>query len=180
MQLQQQQVKVNAAQTNIEKARLSPEFTLGYSNQSIIGYQTKDGVTQDYYDGGDRFNIYQLSVALPIFNKGVKARIKAAQVQEETARMEVAATSQYLTSQLQQLNEAYKKYAGQVQYYETNGLKQAALITRNARLGFEKGDVSYVEWTLQMNNAVNIELGYLQAVHNLNNAIIELEYLTGK
>jgi heavy metal efflux system protein len=180
MQLQQQQVKVNAAQTNIEKARLSPEFTLGYSNQSIIGYQTKDGVTQDYYDAGDRFNIYQLSVALPIFNKGVKARIKAAQVQEETARMEVAATSQYLTSQLQQLNEAYKKYAGQVQYYETNGLKQAALITRNARLGFEKGDVSYVEWTLQMNNAVNIELGYLQAIHNLNNAIIELEYLTGK
>jgi cobalt-zinc-cadmium resistance protein CzcA len=180
MQLQQQQVKVNAAQTNIEKARLSPEFTLGYSNQSIIGYQTKDGVVQDYYGAANRFNIYQLAVALPIFNKAVKARIKAAQAQEETARMEVAATSQYLTSQLQQLNEAYKKYAAQVQYYETNGLKQAALITRNARLGFEKGDVSYVEWTLQMNNAVNIELGYLQAVHNLNNAIIELEYLTGK
>lgn len=180
VQLQQQQVKINAAQTNMEKARLSPEFTLGYSNQSIIGYQTKDGVTQDYYGGGDRFNVYQLSVALPIFNKAVKARIKAAQVQEETARMEVAAISQYLTSQLQQLNEAYKKYAGQVQYYETNGLKQAALITRNARLGFEKGDVSYIEWTLQMNNAVTIELGYLQAIHHLNNTIIELEYLTGK
>jgi heavy metal efflux system protein len=180
LQLQQQQVKINAAQTNIEKARLSPEFTLGYSNQSIIGYQTKDGITQDYYSGGHRFNVYQLSVALPIFNKAVKARIKAGQVQEETARMEVAATSQYLTSQLQQLNEAYKKYEEQVQYYEANGLQQAALITRNARLGFEKGDVSYIEWTLQMNNAVNIELGYLQAVHNLNNTIIELEYLTGK
>jgi len=31
-----------------------------------------------------------------------------------------------------------------------------------------------------MNNAVNIELGYLQAIHALNNTIIELEYLTGK
>ena len=77
-------------------------------------------------------------------------------------------------------NEAYKKYNGQVQYYETNGLQQAALIIRNARLGFEKGDVSYIEWTLQMNNAVNIELGYVQAIHALNNTIIELEYLTGK
>ncbi|MFL5747313.1 MAG: CusA/CzcA family heavy metal efflux RND transporter [Niastella sp.] len=180
VQLQQQQVKVNAAQTNIEKARLNPEFTVGYSNQSIIGYQTKDGVTQQYYGGGDRFNIYQLSVALPIFNKAVKARIKAGQLQEATTRMEVDATSQYLTNQWQQLNEAYKKYSGQVQYYETSGLQQAALITRNARLGFEKGDVSYIEWTLQMNNAVNIELGYLQAIHALNNTIIELEYLTGK
>ncbi|AEV96782.1 acriflavine resistance protein B [Niastella koreensis] len=180
VQLQQQQVKVNAAQTNIEKARLNPGFTVGYSNQSIIGYQTKDGVTQQYYGGGDRFNIYQLSVALPIFNKAVKARIKAGQLQEATTRMEVDATSQYFTNQWQQLNEAYKKYGEQVQYYETGGLQQAALITRNARLGFEKGDVSYVEWTLQMNNAVNIELGYLQAIHALNNTIIELEYLTGK
>ena len=94
--------------------------------------------------------------------------------------MEAAATSQYLVSRWQQLGEDYKKYANQVRYYEQSGLQQAALITRNARLGFEKGDVSYVEWTLQMNNAVNIELGYLQAVHSLNNTIIELEYLTGK
>ncbi|WP_205510781.1 CusA/CzcA family heavy metal efflux RND transporter [Longitalea arenae] len=180
VQVQQQQVKVNAAQSNIEKAKLTPGFTVGYSNQSIIGYQSKDGITQQYYNAGDRFNIYQLSVALPLFNKAVKARIRAEQVQVETARMEVAATSQYISNQWQQLNEAYKKYAGQVQYYESSGLQQAALITRNARLGFEKGDVSYVEWTLQMNNAVNIELGYLQAVHALNNTIIELEYLTGK
>jgi cobalt-zinc-cadmium resistance protein CzcA len=180
VQLQQQQEKVNAAQTRIEKARLNPAFTIGYSNQSIIGYQTKDGVYQQYYGGGDRFSIYQMSVAVPLFNKAVKARIKANQVQEETTRMEVAATSEYLTNQWQQLQEAYKKYASLVQYYETSGLQQAALITRNARLGFEKGDVSYVEWTLQMNNAVNIELGYLQAIHALNNTIIELEYLTGK
>ncbi|OQP62341.1 acriflavine resistance protein B [Niastella vici] len=180
VQLQQERAKVNAAQTNIEKARLSPEFMVGYSNQSIIGYQSPDGVTQKYYDAGNRFHIYQMAVAVPLFNKAVKARIRANQVQEETAKMEVSATSQYLNNQWQQLNESYKKYTEQVRYYETSGLQQAALITRNARLGFEKGDVSYVEWTLQMNNAVNIELGYLQAVHALNNTIIELEYLTGK
>jgi cobalt-zinc-cadmium resistance protein CzcA len=180
VQYQQQQVQVSAAQTNIEKARLTPEFMVGYSNQSIIGYQSKDGVSQQYFGGGDRFHIYQLSVGLPLFNKAVKARIRAGKVNEQTARMHAAATSQYLVSQWQQLNEDYKKYAEQVRYYEQTGLQQAALITRNARLGFEKGDVSYVEWTLQMNNAVNIELGYLQAVHALNNTIIELEYLTGK
>jgi len=180
IQYQQKQVQVSAAQTNIEKARLTPQFTLGYSNMSIKGYQSKDGISQQYYGAGNRFNIYQLSVGLPLFNKALKARIRAGVANEETTRMEEAATSQYLTSQFQQLSEDYKKYAEQVKYYEQTGLQQAALVTRNARLGFEKGDVSYVEWTLQMNNAVNIELGYLQAVHALNNTIIELEYLTGK
>jgi cobalt-zinc-cadmium resistance protein CzcA len=180
VQYQQQQVQVSAAHTNIEKAKLNPELMLGYSNQSIIGYQSEDGVTQKYFNAGDRFHIYQVAVGLPLFNKAVKARIKAGKAQEETARLEAAATTQYLTSQWQQLYEDYKKYQQQVQYYQQSGLQQAALIVRNARLGFEKGDVSYVEWTLQMNNAVSIELGYLQSLHALNNTIIELEYLTGK
>jgi cobalt-zinc-cadmium resistance protein CzcA len=180
VQLQQQQAQVMAAQTNIEKAKLSPDFMLGYSNQSIIGYQSKDGVTQQYYGGSDRFNVYQLSVGVPLFNRAVKARVKASQANEATARMQANATSRYLINQWQQLQEDYKKYAEQVRYYEQTGLQQAALITRNARLGFEKGDVSYIEWTLQMNNAVTIQLGYLQAIHALNNTIIELEYLTGK
>src|SRR5205807_313363 len=73
LQYQQKQIQVSAAQTNIEKARLTPEFTIGYSNMSIKGYQSKDGVSQQYYGAGDRFNIYQFSVGLPLFNKAVKA-----------------------------------------------------------------------------------------------------------
>lgn len=181
LQYKQQQVQVSEAQTNIEKARLSPEFQLGYSNQSIIGYQSgDDGVSQKYFNAGDRFHVYQLSVGVPIFNKAVKARIRAGRAQEETARLEAEATSRYFSNQWKQLYEDYNKYNEQVQYYRQNGLQQAALMEKNARLGFEKGEVNYVEWTLLMNNALNIELGYLQAIRNLNNTIIELEYLTGK
>jgi cobalt-zinc-cadmium resistance protein CzcA len=180
LQYQQEQVNIAGAHTNVERSRLNPEFTLGYSNMSIRGYQTKDGITQQFYDGGDRFSVYQLTLGLPLITKATRAKIRAAKVQEEAAQLQVNATSRYLTNQWMQIHEAYKKFAQQVSYYEQTGLPQAALINRNARLGFEKGSINYVEWSLLMSNAVTIELGYLEAVHALNKTIIELEYLTGK
>jgi heavy metal efflux system protein len=180
LQYQQQQVAVQAAQTNTERSNLTPEFTVGYNNLSMIGYQTKDGITEQYFGAGHRFHIYQVTAGIPLFNGAAKARIRAGKIQEDMAILQVTATSRQLSSQVQQLTEEYKKYAEQVSYYEQKGLPQAALITKNARLGFEKGDTSDVEWTLLMNNAVTIELGYLQAIHALNNTIIELDYLTGK
>ena len=177
---QQQQVKLSAAQAEVERSRLSPEFTVGYSNQSLIGYQSKDGVTQQYYNAGDRFNIYQLTLGLPLFTKAAKAKVRAAKTQEEIASLQLAATEERLASRLRQVTETYRKFLEQVNYYESTGVQQAALITSNARLAFEKGAISYVEWTLLMNNAVTIELGYLDAVRQLNKTIIELEYLTGK
>jgi Outer membrane protein len=164
----------------VERSRLSPEITLGYSNMSIRGYQSKDGITQQFYDAGDRFGVYQLTLGLPIFNKTSKARIRAAQVQEQVAQMQVNVTKGMLSNQWQQLAEQYKKYAQQLDYYEQSGLPQAAMMTRNARLAFEKGSINYVEWTMLMRNAVDIELGYLQTLRQLNETIIELEYLTGK
>jgi cobalt-zinc-cadmium resistance protein CzcA len=180
VQWQQEQVKLSGAQVNLERSKLNPEFTVGYSNMSIKGYQSKDGVTQQFYDGGDRFSIYQLTLGLPIFSKVTKARIRAARVHEEMAQLQVSITKGLLNSQWMQLTEEFKKFSEQVNYYEQNGLPQAELMTRNARLAFEKGSINYVEWTMLMSNAVNIELGYLQTLHSLNETIIELEYLTGK
>jgi len=180
VQYRQQQQAVAAAETAIQKARLTPDFTLGYSNQSIIGYQSKDGVNQQYYGGGHRFNIYQLTMGIPIFNKPVKARIKAGQVSETVAALQTDATAQQLKSKMQELLQAFDKYNSQVHYYETTGLQQSETIIEHARQSFQHGDISYLEWTVLMNNAVTIQSGYLESVKQLNETIIELEYLTGK
>jgi cobalt-zinc-cadmium resistance protein CzcA len=180
LQYQQEQVNVADARVEMERSALSPEFSIGYSNQSIIGYQSTNGVDEKYYDAGDRFGIYQLSVGLPLFTRASKARVRAMKVQSEIARLDMISTSRQLTTQWLQLTEDYKKFLRQISYYEQTGLQQAALMIANANLAFEKGAINYVEWTLLMSNAANIELGYLQAVRSLNQSIIELQYITGK
>ncbi|MGN6490348.1 MAG: CusA/CzcA family heavy metal efflux RND transporter [Agriterribacter sp.] len=176
----EQQERSAAAQTAIERSKLSPDITAGYSNQSLVGYQSLDGVSQEYYGPGRRFHIATLSVGIPIFNAAAKARIKAGRVNEEIAKINTQATAQQLKTELLQLADEYKKQQTSIRYYEQTGLQQANLITQSARLSFEKGEINYLEWTVLMNNAISIQMNYLDAVHTYNQVIIAFEYLTTK
>ncbi|MBK6827878.1 MAG: CusA/CzcA family heavy metal efflux RND transporter [Chitinophagaceae bacterium] len=172
--------QTDQAQTATEKSKLSPEITLEYANQSIIGYQSQDGTTQQYFGGGERFNVFGLSLGLPIFNKAAKARIRAAAITEEVGKLTTEATSLQLKSQLQQAIDEYRKQEQSIRYFEQTGLQHALLITKNAGVAFEKGEISYLDWSVLMNNAVGIQTGYLQALLQYNLSLITLEYLTGK
>lgn len=174
------QERTAAAQTAIERSKLSPDITAGYSNQSFVGYQSLDGVTQEYYGTGRRFHVASLSVGIPLFNAATKARIRAGKVNEEVARIHTQATEHQLKNQLQQLTEEYRKQQTSINYYEQTGLQQAELIVKSARLSFEKGEINYLEWTVLMNNAISIQMNYLDAVHAYNQVIIATEYLTTK
>lgn len=174
------QEKLMAAQTQIEKARLSPDIGLGYSNMSISGYQSRDGVSQEHFDGSDRFSAFSISVGIPLFNRTTKMKIRASRINEQVAQMQTEASSQQIKSSLQQAYESVKKHQRSLQYYEQGGLQQAELIINNAKMGFENGEIGYIEWTMLMNNAVNVQLGYIDVISLYNQALIQLEYLTGK
>jgi cobalt-zinc-cadmium resistance protein CzcA len=176
----EKQMQVTNAQTSLERNRLVPDFTVGYNNQSIRGYQSKDGANQDFYDAGNRFSFYQLTVGLPLFSRSAKSRIKAMQLKEEAMKFQLNASTVQLQNQLSAAMHEQEKLVKRLNFYESKGLKHGALIMKNAMLSFRNGDIGYVEWTVLMNNAVNLRLGYLDAVKALNNSIIEIQYLTGK
>lgn len=172
--------KVAAANTLIEKAKLNPEFSVNYNNQSLIGYQSPDGVTQKYFSASNRFHFVALTVDVPLFTRATKAKIKAGKVNEEVAKINTKATEQDIKSTISQLLEEYNKQQTSINYYEGMGLKQAEQITDAANLSFKNGEISYLEWTMLMNNAVNIQLNYIEAIKQYNYTLIELNYLTAK
>jgi cobalt-zinc-cadmium resistance protein CzcA len=172
--------KTSLAQTAADKSRISPDVSVGYSNLSLIGYQSPDGVTQKYYSGSDRFHIFSLSVGIPLFNKAAKARVKASEVNEELSKLNTQISIQQLLKSRQQLMEEFLKQQRNVLYYERTGLQQAELIIKNAKLAFDQGEISYLEWTMLMNNAVTIQLNFMEAVKQYNQTLIEIEYLTTK
>jgi len=168
------------AQSAVDRSRMSPEFSLGYSNLSLIGWQTEDGVNQKYYSASDRFNIYQFSMGLPLFNGATRSRIKAAQISTDVNRIEKENAYRHISGQLKIGQEEYLKNVETVNYYTETGLIQADLIIKNAAKSFQAGDLSYMEWTMLMNQAVQIKLSYLDALQALRKTKAELIYLTGK
>jgi cobalt-zinc-cadmium resistance protein CzcA len=176
----EQQVTVAALQTAIERNKLAPDISIGYNNMSIVGYQSADGVTQKYYGPGSRFNSINLTLGVPIFSKAVKNKVKAGRLNEEAASLNVKVADQQLKSHLLQLSEEWRKKQQLVNYYEQAGLAQSELIISHAKQSLEQGQISYLEWTLLMNNAVGIQLARLDALQQLNIVVTEIEYLTGK
>ena len=78
---------------------------------------------------------------------------------------------------------AYKQYQTQLQavkYYEDTALQNANTITKTANEQFANGDINYLEWTMLINNAVSIQSNYTDTVKELNQTIIQLNYLTSK
>ncbi|MFB6306214.1 MAG: TolC family protein, partial [Flavobacteriales bacterium] len=67
----------------------------------------------------------------------------------------------------------------EVQYYRDKGLDVARQLLRNANKSFKAGAIDYVEYVQFVDQAIKIRLKYLEALNNLNQSMIRLEYLMG-
>jgi cobalt-zinc-cadmium resistance protein CzcA len=167
-------------QVGIEKSRLSPDINLGYSNLSIIGWQSPDGIAQKYYGAGDRFGIFQLSMGLPLFNGAARAKIRAAEVEADVAALERDRTERELQGRLLEARAALRKHSAALEWYRGQGLKEAETLEADASAGLSAGSLSYAEWALLMDQAVRIRLGAFEARDAVRKTLADISFITGK
>ncbi len=172
-----QQQELATGETQLEKARLNPDWMIGYSNQSIIGFQKNKDATESYYDGGKRFSTVQFGIAVPIFNKAQKAKITAAFQKENIAAASTEIAAQDLKLKLQRNWNEYLKYQQAIQYYKRSALPQSEIIIQTANLNYKNGQINYIEWGTLISNAINLQSEYADALKAFNASKIELEYL---
>ena len=175
-----QQVAERRAETRVVQAAGLPEFTVGYLNQSIIGYQRLDGVgTERYFGSGSRFQGVQAGVAVPLWRQPQKARVQAARLQEQVAQ---AGYDRYRAQLAGRLDELLARRAEQQQrlaYFQATALPQAVVITRLSTLAYKAGETGYSEYLLNLERARRLRLDYLDTLLLHNQTVIELEYLLG-
>jgi len=175
----EKQQLVYKAMSNVEKAALLPDFTIGYNNLSIIGWQTPDGIKQKFYNNGNRFHTYHIGISIPIWRNAIKQKIKSENINEQIAAINSLQASETISKAFESKVFQYKKNLVAVQYYQTDGLNQSNLIETQALAGYKAGNMSYSELVALMAQALQIQLNYLDAKHQLNLAMVELEYLKG-
>jgi cobalt-zinc-cadmium resistance protein CzcA len=171
VQMQQQQAIAKAA-INAEQAKLLPEFLIGVNNTSIKGTGADDKV----YSSSSRFTAVQAGIAIPIFAKSQKAKVKAVKLSRSIAESNYSAGMQLLKTEYETAVLQYKKYQQTVAYFENNTLNTAKLITTVANQQFANGSINYLEWVMLVNQSVTTQNDYIEAVKNLDDAIIQLHY----
>jgi len=164
----------------IEKNKLVPDFNLGYSNLSIIGWQSPDGISQKYYGSGARFGIYQFGMGLPIFNGAIKARIRSSKIGLEIAELNKIQKMDQINAQYQRLLNVYKQQINTYNYYVSEGLKMADEMITQSALRFKNGDISFAEWALLVNQSLQIKISHADIIKSLQFSLAEFKYLTEK
>ncbi|MBK7873682.1 MAG: TolC family protein [Saprospiraceae bacterium] len=161
-----QQSEVAKAETILQQKQLSPEWSFGYFNQSIRPDFALQGLT--------------VGAALPIFNKPQRARIEQAQLQEIIASNNL----QLATSNLQrQVELAMQQAALLRQQLDTNGaaLRQQAQALRDlANVQLQNGEIDYFRYVQSLEMALRNELDYLDLMHQYNQAVLKLQFLTNE
>lgn len=173
-------IKERKSLTMMERNRLSPDISAGYSNMSIIGWHTPDGLSQKYYGASSRFGVYQLGIGLPIFNGAAKAKVKASKVSEEIAQIQKEQLFDQLSTHYLQLKERYLQHINAYNYYEKEGLALAKKMISQATTRLTAGDIPYAEWALMVSQSLQIHISHAASLHALQMLEAEFIYLTEK
>ncbi len=173
-----QQIEISKTQKKVEKAKVFPEFTLGYFNQSLIGYQNTNGI-DTYYGDLKRFTGFQIGVSIPLWIVPQTAKVKAAGLNQKVMESNFEQFQINMQNQYSQYLQEYLQDKNTLEYYEKSANPNAELIIKQADKGFKNGEIGYVEYLQSIRTALTIKSNYLSKLNQYNQSIIKLEFLFG-
>jgi cobalt-zinc-cadmium resistance protein CzcA len=164
----------------LERNRLSPDLNLGYSNLTIKGWQSPDGLTQKYYGPSNRFGTYQLGLSVPLFSGSSRAKVNAAKTESEIAGIEKLQKEQELKRQLNDVVSRYRAAKSSFDYYQGEGMKKALEISTQTQVRMASGDIPFAERILMLTQQLQAYTAHAEAVFNIQLSVAEYQYLTEK
>jgi cobalt-zinc-cadmium resistance protein CzcA len=173
-----QQVDIAGRQIAVEQARLRPDFSVGYFNQSLIGTQTV-GTSEVYYGGGKRFQGVLVGVSIPVFQKAQRARIEAARLGQQLGEAQLAYNQRNLQGELVTVVQTIRQQQASLTYYDQTGLPVARQLAEGARKAFQAGEISYLEYSQALIRSYQTRTAYLTTIDHYNQAVIALEQILG-
>jgi heavy metal efflux system protein len=176
--LAQQATAVAALAARSEKARLMPELTAGYFNQSITGYQIING--QEVFIGNNqRFDGFRVGVSFPLGTGAQAARIKAAKLGQNVAQEQEAQQRLELQMQLLRLEQERQSLKTMLALYTSQLLPQAELQEKQALVSRQSGSISQTEYLQAMAQVLAIRLRHQQLIQSNNQLALEFNFLCG-
>ena len=169
----EQQKNIENAKLEAEKKKLLPTFNVGLKSMTMRG----NGADDKNYDGIHRFQSGVIGVGLPIFNSAQKSLIEGQKINQQIAENNYQLAVRNLKNQYAKSYGEYQKLKSEIEYYQTKGLKNAETIMFTANLLQKEGEINYLEYTMLVNQSLDIQNKYIDAQKLLNEKIIELNSL---
>ena len=170
----EQQKSIELSKLKAEKSKLLPTFNIGYNNSSMYG----TGADDKFYEKSARFHSGMIGVGIPLFNGAQKSLIEAQKINQLIAENNYEIGSKNLKNQYEMLFGAFEKLKSETDYYQSKGLKNAETIMKTANRLYDEGEINYLEWSILINQSLDIQNKLIDTQKMLNEKIIQLNNLT--
>ena len=158
------QVEVKRKAVDVERSRFFPELSVGYSRQKI---EPLSGL-----------NSWSVGVAVPIVFFPQKSKVKQARAEATIARWDAEDNRLKLRNRVEELRLKIERQQRTIDYYTGDALKQADELQRNAMMLYKESETGIVELLHSITTANEIRKSYVDAVHEYNVMLLELELYT--
>ena len=149
------------AQLRVERSRLFPEISFGYTRQDIFPLKG--------------LNAWMAGLSFPLYFLPQKSRIRQARLAATTARIQAEANVRELDNKVKELAAALKRYRESLRFYTSSALKEAEELTKSAKLQLEQSETGVAEFIQSVLSAREIQRGYAETVYQYNVAALEYE-----
>jgi cobalt-zinc-cadmium resistance protein CzcA len=173
----EQQNRLSLINTKLEKSKLLPDLNFAYNNMSMLGVGS-DNVL--YSTRSARFQSVQVALGIPLFFGAQKARISSAKSLQLISQNNYSTGLQSLQNEYLRTIATIENQLRSISYYENTALKNSDIISETALKRFKDGEINYLEWTILMNQSINIKSDYLNTLKTYNETSIQLNYLLAK
>ena len=169
----EQEKNIQNAKLLAEKAKLSPSLNLGVNSMTMKG----NGADEKYYNATHRFQSGFVGVGIPVFNSAQKSVIEAQKVNQLIAENNYQLGLINLKNQYLQNLRQFQKLNDEISYYQKTGLQNSESILKTANNQYFNGEINYLEWTLLVTQAFEIQNKYIDSLKETNDKIIEINSL---
>ena len=169
----EQEKNIQNAKLATEKTKLIPSFNLAYNNTSMYG----NGADDKFYNHSTRFHSGMIGVGIPVFNSAQKSVIEAQKINQQIAENNYQLGLVNLKNQFSQYYGQFQKLYEEIDYYQKTWLNNSESIFKTANNQYFNGEINYLEWTLLVTQAFDIENKYVDRLKELNDNVIELNAL---
>ena len=108
------------------------------------------------------------------------SKIKSLDYKQQALQKEADNGKLILQNQLQNAFQQYNQNLSQYNYYKSTALPNADIIISTAKVGFKSGDIGYIEYLQALQTATDVQLSYLQSVNQINQSIVNINFLINK
>lgn len=170
------QKQVERADKAVSEAKSGylPNLSLGLRTQLVLKGWNPYGVERNLFEKGN-FMGFEVGLGLPLFFGSTRAKVKAARQERDIATLAAMQQRQRRQSEFDIQKASLLAAKKRMDYYRTNGLAEAGEMKRIAKVSYENGDITYVEYTQSLLDAVATQLKYAEAINSYNQAATALQ-----